>query len=438
MTEPIKIDLPDWRGWFNDRAQHAAKDQRDYDLHLAATEWALSSALDINRLEDFQSLPLPNVEPFAHQVDDAILFFRRLAPRGLIADDVGLGKTVTAGLVARELLERGRIESILVVSPKSLLEQWQEELDSKFRIKALTAVGSEFGGLERHPFWITSYHTARSRMDAIRGRKFDLLILDEAHALRNLYGTQAPPQVAKAFEQLMRDDSVRYCMMLTATPIQNRLWDMFSLLEVLKAPQPNPLGTPDAFRLRHIADPAARQLRRGTQEEFRGRVSEATIRTRRADTQLLFPEREVRTERLKPLPEEREYIDSALQVILQFPKLVQITHARTLMSSPWAAAAAFELRLVKPKRQYGRPRKAVVSRSAGPGVRRLGENPGGGQDGAGFRKAGHPRSDDRLHPAARRFSTSPRRSDRQATSSTSRCPGRRGSGKPPGDPGLHG
>lgn len=348
MPEPIKLVLPDWRRWLLDHARHAAKDARDYDLHLGSAEWALSSALDINRLEDFQSLPLPNVEPFAHQVDNAILFFRRLAPRGLIADDVGLGKTVTAGLIARELLERGRIESLLVVCPKSLVEQWQEELDSKFGIKAVTAVGGDFSGLERHPFWITSYHTARSRIDTIRARKFDLLILDEAHALRNLYGAQAPPQVAKVFEQLMRDDSVRYCVMLTATPIQNRLWDMFSLLEVLRAPQPNPLGTPDAFRLNYIADAAARQLRRGTQEEFRRRVADATIRTRRADTRLLFPEREVRTERLTALPEEREYIDAALNVILQFPKLVQITHARTLMSSPWAAAAPFEREAVKP------------------------------------------------------------------------------------------
>ena len=348
MAEQLKIELPDWRQWLSARAKLAAKDTRDYDLHLAAAEWGLSSALDINRREDFLSLPLPSVEPFAHQVDDAILFFRRLAPRGLIADDVGLGKTITAGLVARELLERGRIESLLVVCPKSLVEQWQEELDSKFGIKAALAVGGDFSRLERHQFWITSYHTARSRIDAIRARKFDLLILDEAHALRNLYGGQAPPQVAKAFEQLMREDSVRYCLMLTATPIQNRLWDMFSLLEVLRAPQPNPLGTPDNFRSQYVADAAARRLRRNAQEEFRRKIAEAVIRTRRSDTKLLFPEREVRTERLRALPDEQRYIEAALEAILQFPKLVQITHARTLMSSPWAAATAFEAEAAKP------------------------------------------------------------------------------------------
>src|SRR5262249_17066565 len=216
---------------------------------------------------------------------------------------------------------------ILVVCPKSLIGQWQEELDSKFGIKAQAAGGGEFHDLERRPFWITSYDTARTRIDAIRTRKFDLLILDEAHALRNLFGPPKAPQTAVAFERLMRDNSVRYAVMLTATPIQNRLWDIFSLLEILKAPQPNSLGRPDEFRARFIADAEARRLRNGVAEEFRARVADATIRTRRKDTRLIFPEREVRTERLKALPDEQNYIDRALRMILRFPPLVQITHA---------------------------------------------------------------------------------------------------------------
>ncbi len=334
--------FPDWKKWFEAHAKDAAKDDYDYQLHLAATHWMLSSALDINRREDFVSLPLPNVDPFAHQVEDAILFFRRLQPRGMIADDVGLGKTITAGLVARELLERGRIDSILVVCPKSLVEQWQEELESKFSINAQLAVGINFRQLDRAPFWITSYHTARSRMPEIRARKFDLLILDESHALRNLYGTQQPPKVAQVFQELMRQDDIRYCLMLTATPIQNRLWDIFSLLEILKAPQPNPFGTPDQFRNQFIADQAARSLISSKKEEFRNCVSQATVRTRRRDTNLLFPDREVKDQLLTPLPAEKEFIARALEMLLQFPPLVQITHARTLMSSPRAAAASFE------------------------------------------------------------------------------------------------
>jgi hypothetical protein len=61
MAEQFKLELPDWRQWLADRAKLVAKDARDYELHLAAVEWGLSSALDINRREDFLSLPLPNV-----------------------------------------------------------------------------------------------------------------------------------------------------------------------------------------------------------------------------------------------------------------------------------------------------------------------------------------------------------------------------------------
>jgi len=116
MAGQLKIELPDWRQWLVDRAKLGARNVRDYDLHLAVVEWGfppLSTSLAERK----------NVDPFAHQVDDAILFFRRLAPRGLIADDVGLGKTITAGLIVRELLGRGRIENLLVVYPKSLIEQ---------------------------------------------------------------------------------------------------------------------------------------------------------------------------------------------------------------------------------------------------------------------------------------------------------------------------
>ncbi len=235
------------------------------------------------------------------------------------------------------------MESILVVCPKSPMDQWGEELLTKFDIKAEAASGAAFNGLESRPFWITTYHTARSRMAAIRQRQFDLLILDEAHALRNLFGTQKAPAVATAFRDLMHGDGVRFCLMLTATPIQNRLWDMFSLMDVLKVPQPNPLGSETQFVQRFVADqPHARKLKKGKETEFRRCVGEASVRTRRADTRLDFPDREVKDRMLRPLPEEGAFIDEALDAILEMPVLAQMTHARTLMSSPWAFAKSME------------------------------------------------------------------------------------------------
>lgn len=342
MGSTITFRPADWRTWVDKHGDHAARSRTEYELHLAAHEWALGSSLDINSRRDFQSLDYINVEPFNHQVENAILFFRRLSPRGLIADDVGLGKTITAGLIAAELLERGRIESILVVGPKPILYQWQEELLTKFGINANAAVGQQFSDLKKHPHWITTYATARSKMDLIKSRKFDLVILDEAHALRNLY-SDPPPQTALRFRELMLKEGARFVLMLTATPIQNRLWDIYSLLDICRTPQPNPLGSPQHFASTYVADhPVARQLRQGTRDDFRRRVAEATIRTRRSDTDLLFPTREIKDERLQPNADERAFLDEALETILELPVLAQITHARTLMSSPWAAAAAFE------------------------------------------------------------------------------------------------
>ncbi|RIL01414.1 MAG: hypothetical protein DCC71_17790 [Proteobacteria bacterium] len=344
-TAPAQIIWPDWREWIRNKAHAVAESAEDYELHMAAVEWSLASPLAINDRRDFESLGGIQVEPFDHQVRNAILFFRRLAPRGLIADDVGLGKTITAGLIAKELIARGRVETMLVVCPKPLLEQWREELRSKFGIEAEAASGGAFRDLDRHPNWITTYNTARARIDEIAKRRFDLLILDEAHALRNLHGSQQPPQVALAFEQLMRKESVRFAIALTATPIQNRLWDLYSQMEILRAPQPNPFGSPAQFKHRFIRDPqTARELKPGTEQAFRQLVSETTLRTRRGDTGLLFPSREVRDSSLTPHPEEAVFTDTALGTILKFDKLPQITYALSLMSSPWALASSFERR----------------------------------------------------------------------------------------------
>ena len=82
------------------------------------------------------------VEPYHHQVTNLISFCRRL-PVTLLADDVGLGKTISAGLVASELISRGRISKILIVCPKILREQWKEELDIKFDIPSVIVTGRE-------------------------------------------------------------------------------------------------------------------------------------------------------------------------------------------------------------------------------------------------------------------------------------------------------
>jgi len=182
---------------------------QDYQLYRAALEWDLDDPIVIEDRKDLKSEQRwrETIEPYEHQVANLITFCRRL-PVTLLADDVGLGKTISAGLVASELISRGRVSRILVVCPKLLMPQWQEELRVKFNIPSVLASGKRL--LHVKPEWdhgavITTYASARMYLDRIPRDSFEMLVLDEAHKLRNLYGVDPPPQVAKKFHKALTD-----------------------------------------------------------------------------------------------------------------------------------------------------------------------------------------------------------------------------------------
>jgi SNF2 family DNA or RNA helicase len=104
----------------------------DYELYCAALEYDLIEPIVIDSRKDVKSERYwrDRVEPYQHQVKNLITFCRRL-PVTLLADDVGLGKTVSAGLIASELASRGRVRKMLIVCPKLLMPQWREELEHK-------------------------------------------------------------------------------------------------------------------------------------------------------------------------------------------------------------------------------------------------------------------------------------------------------------------
>src|SRR3954452_15167228 len=114
----------------------------EYKLYRAALEWDLTDPIVIETRRDLKSEKRwrDQLQPYHHQVTNLITFCRRL-PVTLLADDVGLGKTISAGLVASELISRGRISKILIVCPKLLGPQWRDELSTKFDIPAEIASG---------------------------------------------------------------------------------------------------------------------------------------------------------------------------------------------------------------------------------------------------------------------------------------------------------
>jgi SNF2 family DNA or RNA helicase len=264
-------------------------------LHRAALEWSLAEPIIIERAEDIRSRPQwqDRVEPFEHQVQNLFTFCRRL-PVLLLADDVGLGKTISAGLILRELMKRRRVSRTLVICPKILTSQWEEELDTKFGVPSKIITGA-YQKLDDHravPVVITTYQSALRRLERIARDAFDLVILDEAHKLRNLFGTPKPPQMALRIREALEQRLFKYVLLLTATPIHNRLWDAYSLVDLLAVARghKNPFGDATEFRNRFIARGTdGRQLVPGRAPEFRGILRQYLVRTRRSDAKLEFP-----------------------------------------------------------------------------------------------------------------------------------------------------
>ena len=315
-------------------------------MYRAGLEWDLTDPIVIEKREDLKSEYRwrDRLKPYHHQVTNLITFCRRL-PVTLIADDVGLGKTISAGLVISELISRSRLSKILIVCPKLLGPQWQEELLTKFNIPSKIAIGRKLikADLEETGAIITTYASVRLHLDAIPQDRFQMLVLDEAHKLRNLYGVEKPPQVAKRFRKALEERRFRFVLMLTATPIHNRLWDLYSLVDLLTVARghQNPFGSEGMFARKFIADnrEEARRLKPEARDEFRSIVYGYMSRVRRGDAKLYFPDRVVQMHKVDPTSAELQLIGAIAKPIQKLNRLAQISILQALTSSPDALMA---------------------------------------------------------------------------------------------------
>ncbi len=328
----------------HDKPLRPARNDEEYRLHTAALEWGLADPLVIQSSEDFQSRPRweGRLKPFHHQARNLITFCRRL-PVTLLADDVGLGKTISAGLILCELMARRKVGRALVICPKILGPQWVEELSSKFGIQASFALGDQLvDELDRgSPVVITTYESATGHLADAVTVSFDMLVLDEAHKLRNLYGSPKPPKVATVIRSALERRLFKYVLMLTATPIQNRVWDLYSLIDCLAVTRGhhNPFGPPHAFRMRFIQPGSdGRKLVHARVEEFRRVVRQYVVRTRRGDVRLSFPTRIVELRPVGLTSEEKALIKLVSSRIGHLNPLSQSSVAQAMMSSPAALA----------------------------------------------------------------------------------------------------
>jgi adenine-specific DNA-methyltransferase len=169
-----------------------------------------------------------------HQIQAALFAFRSPLSKGaILADEVGLGKTIEAGLVlSQKWAERKR--RILIITPSNLRKQWHQELGEKFFLPCCILESKSYNQYIKQgnarPFVsdsivICSYHFARSKSSDIATTKWDLVVIDEAHRLRNVY--KPSNVIANELKRALKDTPK---LLLTATPLQNSLLELFGLV----------------------------------------------------------------------------------------------------------------------------------------------------------------------------------------------------------------
>jgi len=286
-------------------------DPQDYRAQLLAARLSLMAGFD--ELICLESL---NFEPFDYQIRAAQTALRRFRGRGLLCDEVGLGKTIEAGLILKEYLERGMVRRVLILTPPGLVEQWREELVTKFDLAefvtssdpAFRAAG--MGAWERFPLLIASLTTARlsRHRRAIAKIEYDLVIVDEAHYLKNR------SSVSWKFVNALQK---KYILFLTATPLQNNLEELYNLITILK---PGQLKTPKQFRRQFVAEGEDPRLpkNRGRLREL---LADVMVRHSRGQVSARLPPRRAHTIRLQLSPEEQAFYErvSALVRSLSYP-----------------------------------------------------------------------------------------------------------------------
>ncbi len=273
------------------------------------------------KIEDFDTLVSPKFLPhltfLPHQQKCAETVIQEMNGRALLADEVGLGKTIEAGLILKEFLIRGLVQKVLILAPASLVNQWALELNKKFLIPALTA--GKRTNWQAANIIITTLDTAKREphRSAILEQNYDFVIVDEAHKLKNHQTKNY--QFVQALQK-------KYFLLLTATPVQNKLTDIFNLISLIK---PGYLGTYDDFlqlyrdqKKEMEKDPYLKQL-----------ISKVMVRNRREDTGIEWTKRKVETIWVEFSEEEQAVYDLIETIFQGVQAFSSVTYKREFCSS---------------------------------------------------------------------------------------------------------
>lgn len=310
------------------------------------------------------SIRSANVDLNPHQVDSAVFAFNSPLSRGaILADEVGLGKTIEAGLIINQLWVEGQ-RKILILVPASLRTQWADELRDKFGLestildskilKQLQESTQSFNPLDSSKIFISSHNFVYKNELHIKKTPWDLVVIDEAHRMRNVYR-----KGNKTAKKLRDTIAGKPKLLLTATPLQNSLMELFGLVSFIDEKY---LGDPDSFKFLYVQprgtnNEAQKSRLSDLRERLMGKIDKFTgeteggilTRTLRKQVRGLIPftNRFSITEDFSPNDDEVELYDKVSQYI-QRPFLastratqrhmMELVYRKILASSSFAIA----------------------------------------------------------------------------------------------------
>ncbi len=305
--ENIKTTFPDNSGIKDMLRNNKTQNSEFFDLTLKAYD--ILSQLKNQKLSITESLNAnENVTIFDHQILAAQKIKNELGGTAILADEVGLGKTIEAGIIIKEFLTVGLAKKILILAPPSLLPQWQDELRSKFNLDFVRQQGDpRFIDVLNHELLIMSHASAiyPKYSNSLKMIYWDLVIVDEAHSMKN-------PDTFK--HKLVKSLPKRNLLLLTATPLQNNIEELYHLVELL---HPGYLGTWKQFKTRYVQGSDSRALNPIFRDELQKTLSELVIRTTRKEVKkyIKFTDRIPHTEILTPTENEMSLYDSITDII---------------------------------------------------------------------------------------------------------------------------
>lgn len=284
---------------------HKVRGQLD-DFYLSLRAGRLATVMGFEQL--FSLPQLKDVELLEHQLKTVQTVLRWFKGRALLCDEVGLGKTIEAGICLLELIVRGLVKRVLILTPPSLVEQWRGEMSRKFSLDFITYDDPQFKELGKEAWQhfdriLASYHTAKlePHRSTILSQEWDLVIIDEAHHFRNR------KTLLWRFASELRK---KYILLLTATPVQNNLDELFNLVTLL---EPGLLSTARSFQ-REFVDRHNNMLPRNV-EQLHQRLSEVMVRNRRSSVGLQLTRRYAQTLKIALSAEERSLYEQVTDFV---------------------------------------------------------------------------------------------------------------------------